>query len=97
MRIIARSRLRDYWAKHSDVESALEAWYQDVSRAAWKTPNDVTHIYPNASIIAGNRIIFNIKGNQYRLIVAVSYTTGIVYIRFVGSHQEYDKVDAATI
>ncbi len=97
MRIIARSRLRDYWAKHSDVESALEAWYQDVSRAAWKTPNDVTRIYPNASIIAGNRIIFNIKGNQYRLIVAVSYTTGIVYIRFVGSHQEYDKVDAATI
>lgn len=97
MRIIARSRLRDYWAKHSDVESALEAWYQDVSRAAWKTPNDVTRIYPNASIIAGNRIVFNIKGNQYRLIVAVSYTTGIVYIRFVGSHQEYDKVDAATI
>ncbi len=97
MRIIARSRLRDYWAKHSDVESALEAWYQDVSRAAWKTPNDVTRIYPNASIVAGNPIVFNIKGNQYRLIVAVSYTTGIVYIRFVGSHQEYDKVDAATI
>ncbi len=96
MRIIARSRLRDYWAKHSDVESALEAWYQDVNHAAWKTPNDVTRIYPNASIVAGNPIVFNIKGNQYRLIVAVSYTTGIVYIRFVGSHQEYDKVDAAT-
>ena len=97
MRIIARSTLRNYWAKHSDVEAVLEAWYQDVSRAAWKTPNDVTRIYPTASIIAGNRIVFNIKGNQYRLIVAVNYKHGIVYIRFVGSHQEYDKVDAATV
>ena len=97
MRIIARSTLRRYWAKHSDVEQTLEAWYQDVSRAAWKTPNDITRIYPNASIIAGNRIVFNIKGNQYRLIVAVNYTTGIVYIRFIGTHQEYDRVDAETV
>ena len=97
MRIIARSTLRHYWAKHSDVESALEAWYQDVSRAVWKTPNDVTRIYPYASIIAGNRIVFNIKGNQYRLIVAVNYATGIVYIRFIGTHREYDDVDAETV
>jgi len=97
MRIIARSTLRRYWARHPDVADALEAWYQDVNRAVWKTPNDVKRAYPNASIIAGSRIVFNIKGNQYRLIIATSYEYSVIYIRFVGSHQEYDRVDAATI
>lgn len=97
MRVIARGTLRDYWEKHSDVGDALRAWYQDAHQSEWKTPEDIKSVYPSASIIANNRVVFNIKGNHYRLIVAVNYQYGIVYIRFIGSHQEYDKVDATTV
>lgn len=97
MRIIARSTLRDFWDRHSDAEDALKAWYQDASQAQWKTPEDIKSVYASASIVAGNRVVFNIKGNQYRLIVAINYRFGIVYIRFVGSHREYDKIDAASV
>jgi len=97
MRIIARSTLRDFWEKHSDAEDALRAWYQDANQAQWKTPEDIKNVYASASIIAANRVVFNIRGNHYRLIVAVNYQFGILYIRFIGSHQEYDKVDAATV
>ena len=97
MRIIARSTLRDFWERHTDVEAALIAWYQDAARAEWKTPEDVKSVYAGASILAYNRVVFNIRGNQYRLIVAINYKFGIIYIRFIGSHQEYDKVDAATV
>ena len=75
----------------------MRAWYQDASQAQWKTPEDIKTIYASASIIAGNRVVFNIKGNRYRLIVAINYQYGIIYIRFIGSHQDYDKVDAATV
>ncbi len=97
MRIIARSTLRDFWENQAETKDALKAWYQDVNQAEWKTPVDIKNIYANASIVAGNRVVVNIKGNRYRLIVAVNYQFGIVYIRFIGSHQEYDKVDAATV
>jgi len=97
MRIIARSTLRDFWERHTDAEDALRAWYQDTSQAHWKTPEDIKSVYASASIIVGNRVVFNIKGNQYRLIVAISYRFGIVYIRFIGSHRQYDKVDAASV
>jgi mRNA interferase HigB len=97
MRIIARSTLRTFWEAHADTEDALRAWYQDAAQADWKTPEDVKNVYANASFIANNRVVFNIKGNRYRLIVAVNYRSGIVYIRFIGSHQDCDKVDAATI
>jgi len=97
MRIIARSTLRDFWERHTDVEAALRAWYQDAAQAEWKTPEDVKGVYPSASILANNRVVFNIRGNQYRLIVAINYKLGIIYIRFIGSHQDYDKVDAVTV
>ncbi len=97
MRIIARGTLRDFWERHSDAEDALRAWYQDANQAQWKTPEDIKRVYASASIVGNNRVVFNIKGNQYRLIVAVNYPLGIVYIRFIGSHREYDKVDAATV
>lgn len=97
MRIIARSTLRDFWERHSDTEGVLKAWYQDTNQAQWKTPEDIKSVYANASIVANNRIVFNIKGNQYRLIVGINYRFGIVYIRFIGSHRDYDKIDAATI
>jgi len=97
MRVIARSTLRDFWEKHSDTEDALRAWYQDANQARWKTPEDIKSVYASASIITGNRVVFNIKGNQYRLIVAVNYQYGVVYIRFIGSHQDYNKVNAETV
>ena len=97
MRIIARRTLREFWETHPDARQALQAWYADVKRADWKTPAEIKSIYRNASFIANNRVVFNVKGNQYRLIVAVQYQHGIVYIRFVGTHQDYDRIDAARI
>jgi len=89
--------LRAFWEKHPDARQPLQAWYADVKRANWKTPGDIQRVYRNASFIANDRVVFNIKGNRYRLIVAVQYPFGIVYIRFVGTHREYDRIDAATI
>ena len=97
MRIISRRVLREFWEKHPDARQALQAWYADVKRADWKTPAEIKAIYRNASFIANNRVVFNVKGNQYRLIVVIQYQHGIVYIRFVGTHQEYDRIDAARI
>jgi mRNA interferase HigB len=97
MRIISRKALKEFWERHPDARQALQAWHADAKRATWKTPVDIKNIYRNASIIAGNRVVFNIKGNRYRLVVAISYEHGIVYIRFVGTHQEYDGIDPATI
>lgn len=97
MRIISRSTLRDFWESHPDAEGALKTWYYDASHADWKSPTDVKAVYSSASIIANNRVVFNIKGNTYRLIVAIRYDIGIIFVRFIGTHAEYDKVDAETI
>lgn len=97
MRIIARSTLRDYWEVHPDVEDALKTWYYEASCAEWQSPADVKEAHRNASIIANNRVVFNIKGNKYRLIVAIRYDIGIIFIRFIGTHTEYDQVDAETV
>jgi mRNA interferase HigB len=97
MRIIALKTLREFWDAHPDARQSLQSWYEDVRHAAWNSPADIKAVYRNASITGNNRVVFNIKGNDYRLIVAVNYHFGIVYIRFVGSHAQYDKVDAATI
>lgn len=97
MRIISRKKLRDFWNQHPDAQASLQAWYTDVKQAEWKTPTEIKNLYRNASFVANNRVVFNIKGNKYRLVVAVQYEYGLVYIRFVGTHLEYDKLDAATI
>ena len=97
MRIISRSALREFWAKHSDAEGSLQAGYANVKCANWKAPSDVKAIYRNASFIGNNRVVFNIKGNSYRLVVAMNYQHGIVYIRFVGTHQAYNRINVATI
>lgn len=97
MHIIARKTLRTFWEQHPDAEQALKAWYHDAKEAAWATPNDIRQVYATASIIANNRVMFNIRGNNYRLVVAVNYAFQIVYIRFVGTHQDYDQIDAATV
>ena len=97
MRIIALKTLREFWEAHPSARQPLQAWYEDAKHALWLSPLDIKAIYRNASIVANNRVVFNIKGNDYRLIVAVNYQFGIAYIRFVGSHAEYDRVDATLI
>ena len=97
MRIISRRALREFWSRHPDAEQPLRAWYANAKNADWKTPSDVKTIYRNASFVENNRVIFNIKGNAYRLVAAIHYQHGIIYIRFVGTHQAYNKINAATI
>ncbi len=97
MRILSRSTLRNFWEIHPNAEEALKTWYYEASHANWQNPVDVKTIHRNASVIANNRVVFNIKGNTYRLIVSIRYDIGIIFIRFIGTHAEYDKVDATTI
>jgi len=97
MHIISRKILREFWEIHTDARQPLQAWFADVRRAHWTGPQEIKAIYRNASFLSGNRVVFNIKGNTYRLIVVVQYKYGNVYIRFVGTHQEYDRINAETI
>lgn len=97
MRIIARSTLRAFWERHPDSEQALLAWYREVKEADWDTPSKLKSRYPSASLVAGNRVVFNIKGNHYRLVVKINYGYRVVYVRFVGTHVEYDKVKAEEV
>ena len=97
MRVIAKSTLRDFWKAHPDTEQQLESWYQEADAANWKGPNDIKREYPSASILANNRVVFNIKGNHYRLIVKFNYAYQIGWIRFIGTHAQYDKIDAKNI
>jgi mRNA interferase HigB len=97
MRIIAKSTLREYWLKHADCEQALKVWYQEADSSEWRGPNDIKLKYPSARVLSNNRIVFNIKGNSYRLIVKINYAYQMVWVRFIGIHSEYDKIDATTI
>lgn len=89
--------LRDFWVKYPVCEQQLKSWYQEAESANWRTPRDIKKEYPSASVITNNRIVFNIKGNQFRLIVKINYNFGMVWIRFIGTHQQYDKINAAII
>lgn len=97
MRVIALSVLRDYWVRRTDARRPLEAWVAEVRAADWRSPADVKASFRNASILAGRRVVFNIKGNDHRLVVAVAYRFGAVYIKFVGTHAEYDLIDAGNV
>jgi mRNA interferase HigB len=97
MRVIARGTLRDFWEKHADAKAPLEAWFHEAAAASWRGPHDIKARYPSADVLPGNRVVFDIKGNTYRLIVMIHFNTGIVFIRFIGTHSEYDKIDATTI
>ncbi len=97
MRVIAISSLRDFWVKHPQAEASLRSWFADASRANWQTPADIKAAHRNASFIENNRVVFNIKGNDYRLIVAVHYNRRMMYVRFIGTHAEYDAIDAGKV
>jgi mRNA interferase HigB len=97
MRIISIKKLKEFWCIYKDSEQYLKAWYAEAKKANWENPSDIKKYYKNASFIANNRAIFNIKGNKYRLIVAIKYEFKIVYIRFIGTHDEYDKINAGEI
>ena len=97
MRVIARRTLRQFWERHRAAEGPLKAWFKEAKEASWTTPSKIKAVYSSASFLAGDRVVFNIKGNAYRLVVAVRYDLGIVFIRFVGTHAEYDRIDAVTI
>jgi len=99
MRIIAKRQLREFWSVpgHRAAEAPLRAWYRAARPAAWSGPADVKASFRTASILRGNRVVFNIAGNRYRLVVRIHYTYGVVYVRFVGTHRQYDSIDAETV
>lgn len=97
MRAIAVKKLNDFWKKHADSEQALRAWFEEVKKSVWNNPNAIKKNYKTASFLPKNRVVFNIKGNKYRLIVAIKYEFKIVYIRFIGTHKEYDRINAKEI
>ena len=97
MRIIARRTLNLFWYKHRTAEQPLKSWYREASQATWKSPEDVKRRYRHVSFLNGNRVVFNIGGNKFRLIVHVNYDYGVLYIRFVGTHSEYDQTDPEKI
>jgi len=96
-RIIAKKTLREFWEKHADSEQYLKTWYETAKNSNWKSPNDVKITYTNASILKNSRVVFNIKGNSYRLIAKFNYVRQWIFIRFIGTHAEYDKINADTI
>ena len=99
MHVVALRNLQSYWEqpRRNAAQGALKAWFAEAKLAQWTCPQDVKNQYANASIIANNRVVFNIKGNDYRLIVAIAYRMQDVYVKFIGTHAEHDKVDASAV
>ncbi|MBK6609630.1 MAG: type II toxin-antitoxin system HigB family toxin [Sphingobacteriales bacterium] len=93
MRVIAKKILREFWKAHSDCEQQLKAWYQEASNTTWQNINELKADFPSASILNDNKVCFNIKGNNYRLIVRINFSYQMMWIRFIGTHAEYDKID----
>jgi mRNA interferase HigB len=96
-RIFAKSTLREFWNSHPDSEQYLKTWFDTAMSSSWKTPNEIKQTYVTASILKDGRIVFNIKGNIYRLVAKVNFEKQWIFIRFIGTHEEYDKIDADTI
>ncbi len=97
MRVIAKKILRDFGDKHADCEQQLKSWYQEAEKSEWKNLHDIKNVYPSASVIGDNRFVFNINGNKYRLIVKINFIYKMVWIRFIGTHTEYDKINVSKI
>lgn len=97
MRVISKRTLREYWLRNPETEEQLKSWFKEASTANWNTPNEIKEQYGSASILKGSRVVFNVCGNKFRLIVEINYKRQWVFIRFVGTHKEYDNIDANNI
>jgi mRNA interferase HigB len=97
MRVIAKSTLKAFWEKHADAEIPLKTWYKIVEKADWKDNQDVKKLFGDVSVIGNNRLVFNIKGNRYRIVVYVVFKFRKIFIRFIGTHQQYDRIDVKII
>jgi len=99
MRVIAKSTLKKFWdqPEYRDAQGPLQSWHEEAARATWTSPQQIKAQYRNASICANNRVVFNVGGNKYRLVVEVQYRAGIAWVKFVGTHAEYDKIDVETV
>ena len=89
--------LREFWDKYSDSKEPLKAWYDYAKNADWKEPKNIKTVFKNASFVSNNRVVFNIKGNKYRLVAAINYRYKIIYIRFVGTHKQYEKINVKEV
>jgi len=97
VRIIAKRTLQDFWKRHPKAKGPLEAWHQEVAQADWASPSAVKAHFRSASVLQGNRVVFNVAGNQYRLVMKINYPYRVVYIRFIGTHAEYDAIDVTSV
>ena len=97
MRIIARRKLVEFWETHPDTEHPLRAWYSETKKASWNSPVEIKNTYRSVSILPNNRVVFNIGGNNYRLVARISYRFKNLMVRFIGTHKEYDDIDPSTI
>lgn len=99
MRVIAKSTLKKFWERpgHGDARGALESWYEETLKASWSSPQAVKDQYATASICGNNRVVFNIGGNKYRLVVEMQYQAGIAWVKFIGTHAQYDHVNVETV
>lgn len=97
MRVISLKILKDFYTAYPDSEQSLKAWLNEAQQAKWKDPAEIKAQYSSASILKSRRVVFNIKGNAYRLVVAIAYQYGAIYIKFIGTHTEYDKIDVNSV
>lgn len=97
MRVIAKRSLREFWQHHSDAKGPLEAWHAEASKASWQTPQDVKEQFGSASILKAGRVVFNIGGNKYRLIVSIDYGRRACFVKFIGTHKQYESINAETV
>ena len=96
-RIVAKRTVKEYWEKHPETKEYLQTWYETVRNAEWRTPNDIKQFYATVSILKNSRVVFNFKGNDYHLVAKINFEKQWLFIRFIGTHKEYDKIDANTI
>jgi len=97
LRVIAKKTLREFWLKHPNCKEQLKSWFAEAENGEWANPNYVKDKFPNSRILPDNRVIFNIKGNEIRLVVKINYKDGMIWIRFIGTHEEYNKIDSTKI
>lgn len=97
MNVLKRQTLQHFWDKYPEAEQPLKAWFAEAQKAGWESPQDIKNAYASASFVAGNRVVFNIGGNKFRLVVKIKYECKLCLIRFIGTHKEYDKIDVSEV